>query len=92
MSARLILASGSAIRRQILDGAGLDYEVITRPVDEAAIKDAMLAENSRLRDIADALAEAKAMRVSRQEAGLVIGADQIMVMGGQLFDLSLIHI
>ncbi len=86
MSARIILASGSAIRRQILDGAGLDFEVITRPVDEAAIKDAMLAENARLRDIADALAEAKAMRVSRQEAGLVIGADQIMVMDGILFD------
>lgn len=86
MSQRIILASGSAIRRQILDGAGLDYEVIVRPVDEAAIKDAMLAENARLRDIADALAEAKAMRVSRQEQGLVIGADQIMVMDNQLFD------
>ena len=86
MSSRIILASGSAIRREILDGAGLDYEVIVRPVDEAAIKDAMLAENSRLRDIADALAEAKSMRVSRQEAGLVIGADQIMVMDDQLFD------
>ena len=86
MSSRLILASGSAIRRQILDGAGLDYEVIVRPVDEAAIKAAMLAENSRLHDIADALAEAKAMRVSRQEPGLVIGADQIMVMDGTLFD------
>lgn len=88
---RLILASGSAIRRQILDGAGLDYEVIVRPVDEAAIKEAMLAEGSRLRDIADALAEAKSVRVSRQEAGLVIGADQIMVMADengqdQLFD------
>lgn len=83
---RLILASGSAIRRQILDGAGLNYEVIVRPVDEAAIKDAMLAENSRLHDIADALAEAKALRVSRQESGLVIGADQIMVMDGILFD------
>ncbi len=83
---RLILASGSAIRREILDGAGLDYEVIVRPVDEAAIKDAMLADNARLRDIADALAEAKAMRVSRQEAGLVIGADQIMVMDDTLFD------
>jgi septum formation protein len=82
----LILASGSAIRKQILDGAGLDYEVIVRPVDEAAIKDAMLAEGARLRDIADALAEAKAMRVSRQTPGLVIGADQIMVMDGQLFD------
>lgn len=88
---RIILASGSAIRRDILDGASLDYEVIVRPVDEAAIKDAMLAENSLLRDIVDALAEAKAMRVSRQEAGLVIGADQIMVMADdsgqdQLFD------
>jgi len=86
MNARIILASGSAIRRQILDGAGLDYEVIVRPVDEASIKASMLAENSRLRDIADALAEAKAMRASRQEAGLVIGADQIMVMEDQLFD------
>jgi len=88
---RIILASGSAIRRQILDGAGLNYDVVVRPVDEAAIKDSMLAENSRLRDIADALAEAKAMRVSRQQAGLVIGADQIMVMADetgkdQLFD------
>ena len=91
MSGRIILASGSAIRRDILDGAGLDYEVMVRPVDEAAIKSAMLAENTRLRDIADALAEAKAMRVSAQEAGFVIGADQIMVMKdergvNQLFD------
>jgi len=83
---RIILASGSAIRRDILDGAGLDYEVIVKPVDEAAIKEAMLAENSRLHDIADALAEAKAMRVSRQESGFVIGADQIMVMDNILFD------
>ena len=47
MSGRIILASGSAIRRDILDGAGLDYEVMVRPVDEAAIKSAMLAENTR---------------------------------------------
>ena len=91
MSGRIILASGSAIRREILDGAGLAYEVIACPIDEAAIKEAMLAEGSRLRDIADALAEAKAMRVSAQEAGFVIGADQIMVMKDesgedQLFD------
>ncbi len=83
---RVILASGSAIRKQILDGAGLDYEVIVKPVDEAAIKDSMLAENSGLQDIADALAEAKALRVSRQTDGFVIGADQIMVMDNQLFD------
>ncbi|WP_298914786.1 Maf family protein [uncultured Algimonas sp.] len=83
---RLILASGSAIRREIMDGAGLDFEVIARPVDEAAIKAAMLGDGARPRDIADALAEAKALRVSRQEPGLVVGADQVMVMDGTLFD------
>ncbi len=66
--------------------AGLDFEVITKPVDESAIKRAMLAEGAKPRDIADALAEAKAMRVSRVEDGLVIGADQIMVMEGRVFD------
>tara|TARA_R110002020_G_scaffold44911_4_gene128820 strand:+ start:1949 stop:2560 length:612 start_codon:yes stop_codon:yes gene_type:complete len=85
-SQRLILASGSAIRAQILSEAGLTYEIISKPVDEAAIKHAMLAEGSRLRDIADALAEAKALRVSRTEPGFVIGADQIMVMDDTLFD------
>ncbi len=86
MAPPIILASGSAIRRQIMEGAGLDFEVITKPVDEGAIKDSMLAESSRLRDIADALAETKAMRVSRSVTGLVIGADQIMVMEDKLYD------
>lgn len=83
---RVILASGSAIRRKLMTEAGLNFEVITKPVDEAAIKESMLAESARLRDIADALAEAKSMRVSRVESGLVIGADQIMVMDNKLFD------
>lgn len=83
---RVILASGSAIRRQLMMDAGLTFEVISKPVDESAIKNSMLAESARLRDIADALAEAKAIRVSRLESGLVIGADQIMVMDHTLFD------
>ena len=83
---RVILASGSYIRRKLMEDAGLEFEVIAKPVDEAAIKDSMLAESARLQDIADALAEAKSLRVSRIESGLVIGADQIMVMDGQLFD------
>lgn len=82
----IILASGSFIRRKLMEDAGIDFEVVTKPVDEAAIKDAMLAERSRLQDIADALAEAKSLRVSRTHPGLVIGADQIMVMDDQLFD------
>lgn len=83
---RVILASGSFIRQKLMSDAGLTFEVIVKPVDESAIKEAMLAESARLGDIADALAEAKSMRVSRVESGLVIGADQIMVMDNQLFD------
>jgi len=86
MTLSVTLASGSQIRRQILDGAGVDYDVEVPRVDEAAIKLAMLADNARLRDIADALAEAKAMKVSRNKSGLIIGADQIMVMDGRLYD------
>ena len=82
----IILASGSKIRAQILQDADVPFKVLSKPVDEAAIKSAMLSEGSRLRDIADALAEAKSMRVSRNEPGLVIGADQIMTMDGELFD------
>jgi septum formation protein len=82
----IILASGSAIRRDVLSSAGVPFEVVTKPVDEAAIKSAMLAAGARLRDIADALAEAKSVRVSKFTPGLVIGADQIMVMDNTLFD------
>lgn len=86
MSLPIILASGSAIRKQILSGAGVAFSVVTKPVDEGAIKAAMLAEGALPRDIADALAEAKSKRVSQSRPGLIIGADQIMVMDGQIFD------
>ena len=87
----LVLASGSAIRRDILNGAGLDFEVIVKPVDEGAIKLAMLDDGARPREIADALAEAKALRVSKSlhaegRSARVIGADQVMVMDGFMFD------
>ena len=82
----IILASGSQIRAQILKDAGVPFQVVSKPIDEAAIKTSMLSESARIRDIADALAEAKSVRVSRNTAGLVIGADQIMTMDGELFD------
>ena len=55
-------------------------------VDEATIKESLLAEGVGPRDIADALAEAKAVKVSRRRPGLVIGADQTLDFQGQLFD------
>ena len=84
--AGVVLASTSAIRRQILAGAGVAFEAVSPGVDETAIKDSLLAEGVSPRDIADALAEAKAVKVSLKRPGLVIGADQTLDFEGRLFD------
>jgi septum formation protein len=84
--ATVTLASTSAIRQALLRGAGVEFEAISPGVDEATIKDSLLAEGVSPRDIADALAEAKAVKVSRRRPGLVIGADQTMDLDGRLYD------
>ena len=79
----LILASQSAGRLAMLRAAGVDVTVQIPSVDEDSIKTAMTAEVAKPRDIADALAEAKAVKVSRKfSAGLVLGCDQILVTAG----------
>jgi septum formation protein len=82
----IILASTSAIRIQLLTAAGVPFEAAPAGVDEATIKEALLAEGLGPRDIADALAEAKAVKVSGRRQGLVIGADQTLDFEGALFD------
>ena len=82
----LVLASGSAARRRLLEAAGLTFEVDAPRVDEEAAKASLRAEGLRPRDQADALAELKALSVSRSRPGFVIGADQMLALGDQVFD------
>ena len=82
----IILASKSAARRAVLDGAGVPYEATVAGVDEEAAKASLLAEGHGPRDIADALAELKALRVSRAKGGFIIGADQTLDLDGVLYD------
>ena len=82
----IVLASTSAIRQAVLKGAGLQFEAVSPGVDETTIKDSLLAEGVSPRDVADALAEAKAVKVSRKRSGLVIGADQTLDLDGTLHD------
>ena len=84
----IILASTSAIRVHLLTAAGVPFEAVPAGVDETTIKDALLAEGLGPRDIADALAEAKAVKVSSRRQGLVIGADQTLDFQGVLIDKS----
>ena len=80
------LASQSAARKQLLAAAGVTFTTQSAAVDELAVKQSLLAEGHSPRDIADALAEAKAIKISRRVAGLVIGADQTLDLNGDLFD------
>jgi len=82
----IILASKSAARRAVLTGAGVPFEVAVAGVDEEAVKAAMLAQGASPRDVADALAELKAIRVSRSKPGFVIGSDQTLEFEGRLYD------
>lgn len=84
----LVLASTSASRQAMLRGAGVAFEAIAPNVDEDEIKRAMVAAGARARDVADALAEAKAVKVSRRLPGaLVLGSDQILECAdGSLLD------
>jgi septum formation protein len=78
----VILASGSPIRAKLMAQAGLVFATETPRIDEETVRDALLAEGASPRDIADALAEMKALRVSSRRPGvLVIGCDQVLALG-----------
>jgi septum formation protein len=82
----IVLASTSAVRRTLLAAAGLSFTALSPGVDEEAVKTEMLARGEGPRAVAQALADIKAERVSREMSGLVIGADQTLDLGGALFD------
>lgn len=83
----MILASASPIRAQMLRSAKVAVDVQPARVDEDAIKQAMRAENAPARDVADALAEVKALRISAKTSEeLVLGADQVLVADNLLYD------
>jgi septum formation protein len=79
----LTLASASTIRAQLLRQAGIEIEVAPARIDEAALRGVAEAEGAGPRDIADALAEQKALRIAhRDPRALVLGCDQILECDG----------
>lgn len=88
MSEVMILASGSPYRRQMLEAAGVAFEVRVGQVDEDALKRRLLDEDPDMDGaaVALALAEEKARSVSLAAPGrVVVGADQVLVCGGEIF-------
>jgi septum formation protein len=84
---RLILASASRSRRELLESAGVMVTSKPAQIDEDEIKLAMRAEGAAAIEVAETLAELKALRVSQQDReALVVGADQILTCGDLWFD------
>ncbi|MBC2836038.1 Maf family protein [Paragemmobacter straminiformis] len=75
----LLLASASEIRATLLRNSGLTVQALPARIDEAAIRASLQSEAATPRDIADALAEMKARKLSEKHPeALVLGCDQVL--------------
>ncbi len=82
----LVLASGSAARRLLLESCGIPLKIIKPRVDEKAIAATLLENRASPAEIAIALAHAKAEAVARLHPDrLVLAADQTLDLDGSLF-------
>jgi septum formation protein len=75
---KLLLASRSAARRQMLEAAGVAFEAVSAALDEDEAKAGLAAAGFEPRDTAEMLAEMKAKSVADPGDALVIGADQVL--------------
>ena len=82
---KLILASKSKVRKEILDKNNVDVQVKPSNVDEEIIKKSLLKERANPEIISKNLAELKANKVSLQYLDvLVLGADSVIDLNGEL--------
>jgi septum formation protein len=84
---KIILASKSGVRKQILDKHNIDSEVIVSNVDEDEIKQSLLAEGANPLSISKNLAEIKSIKVSNKIPDkLVLGADSVISLNDKLIN------
>lgn len=85
MTDRIILASGSKTRQELLRNAGVKFEISVARIDEDAIRKSLEVDSASPRDIADALAEFKAKKIAlKQPDAFVIGCDQTLDLDSQV--------
>tara|TARA_B100000963_G_C22617411_1_gene668061 strand:+ start:997 stop:1581 length:585 start_codon:yes stop_codon:yes gene_type:complete len=84
---KIILASQSGVRKQILDKYKINSEVVVSNVDEDQIKESLLSESATPLDISKNLAEIKSLRVSNKFPNqLVLGADSVISLNNELIN------
>lgn len=84
---KIVLASGSQVRADLMRGAGLTFDVKPADIDERAVEAALSADDMPPEDVATLLAESKAEQVSDLDPGaLIVGADQVLALGDERFN------
>jgi len=82
---RIILASKSKVRKEILDKNNIFSQVEPSNVDENDIKESLIKEKASPEIISKSLAEVKANKVSSKlPDDIVLGADSVIDLGGEL--------
>ena len=82
---KIILASKSKVRKQILDDNNISAEVQNSNLDEDIVKESLIKEKASPELISKNLAELKANKVSQKNQGfLVLGADSVIDLKGEL--------
>jgi septum formation protein len=86
MAERIVLASGSQFRKAMLEAAGVDIDVVPAKIDERTVEKTLEGTGASPEDVAQVLAEAKALDVSERQPGrLVLGCDQTLSLDDELF-------
>ena len=84
---RIILASKSNVRKEILEKNNVNIDVIVSNVDEDEAKKSLLAEGASPLIISKNLAELKSIKISRKNPDrLVLGADSVISLNNQLIN------
>ena len=85
MLSKIILASKSKIRKQILEKNNIETIVEPSNVDEDVVKKSLLNEKASPETISKNLAELKANKISMKKTDeIVLGADSVIDLGGEL--------
>ena len=82
---KIILASKSKVRKEILDKNNIENDVVPSNVDEDVVKISLLKEHASPEIISKNLAELKANKVSLKRTDqIVLGADSVIDLEGEL--------
>ena len=85
MTNKIVLASKSGVRKEILMKNGINCEVIPANVDEDLVKESLLKEKETPKTISKNLAEIKANKISvKKPSSIVLGADSVIDLNGKI--------